>query len=214
MKKAPKDSRPNKATWTSFQAYAMAAYSLALGVLLGYLFHGSASSGAVRADAASTKAVATNTAEQQFDPEQHKAIVDRTAAPLLEVLKNNPNDFETIVKVGNLYYDVKQYREAITYYKRGLVIQPQNVNVRTDMATAYWYLGEADQAIKGFEDSLRYEPNHPETLFNLGIVKWQGKNDVNGAIKVWQKLLDTNPNYEHKRDVEQFIAKAQQHTQG
>src|SRR5208337_4262957 len=54
-----------------------------------------------------------------------------------------------------------------------------------------------------------YEPNKANTLFNLGIVKWQSKNDAAGAIAVWQKLLDTNPNYEARDKVRQMIDQAE-----
>jgi len=43
------------------------------------------------------------------------------------------------------------------------------------MATAYWYTGNADTAIAEFQKSLSYDPNKANTLFNLGIVEWQGK---------------------------------------
>jgi tetratricopeptide (TPR) repeat protein len=83
--------------------------------------------------------------------------------------------------------------------------------VRTDMATAYWYMGNADTAIAEFNKALTYEPNKPNALFNLGVVKWQGKMDVNGAVADWEKLLATNPNYEGKDKVEQMMAEAKKH---
>jgi len=64
--------------------------------------------------------------------------------------------------------------------------------VRTDLGTAYWYTGNADKAIASFEQALAIRPNHPGTLFNLGIVKWQGKKDPKGAVVAWEKLLQTN----------------------
>ena len=80
------------------------------------------------------------------------------------------------------------------------------------MATAYWYMGNADTAITEFNKALTYEPNKPNTLFNLGLVKWQGKMDINGAVADWEKLLKANPNYEGKDKVEQMIAEAKKHS--
>ena len=48
--------------------------------------------------------------------------------------------------------------------------------MRTDMATAYWYMGNADAAIAEFNTKLTYAPDNPNTLFNLGLVKWQRKD--------------------------------------
>ena len=115
-------------------------------------------------------------------------------------------------KIGNIYYDAQQFPTAIDYYQRALKVQPANTGVRTDMATAYWYTGNADAAIAEFQKSLSYEPNKANTLFNLGIVEWQGKMDIDKATAAWQKLLDTNPNYEGKDKVLELMAQAKKHS--
>jgi cytochrome c-type biogenesis protein CcmH/NrfG len=143
--------------------------------------------------------------------EQMQHMADTQAAPLLDRLKTDPNNVELLANVGNIYYDTQQFTTAIQYYERALQQQPANSGVRTDMATAYWYLGNADTAIQEFNRALTYEPTKPNTLFNLGIVKWQGKMDVAGAVAAWQKLLDSNPNYENKDKVVELIAQAQKH---
>jgi len=141
-----------------------------------------------------------------------KKMADAQAAPLVEKLKADPNNPELLASIGNIYYDTQQYPAAIDFYQRSLKAQPSNAGVRTDMATAYWYSGNAEGAIVEFDKALRYEPNSANALFNLGIVKWQGKMDVQGAVAAWQKLLDTNPNYEGKEKVQQLIAQARKHT--
>ncbi len=84
-------------------------------------------------------------------------------------------------------------------------------DVRTDLGTAYWYTGNADEAIASYEKALAIRPNHPGTLFNLGIVKWQGKKDPKGAVVVWEKLLQTNPDYPQKDQVQMLIERAKMH---
>jgi cytochrome c-type biogenesis protein CcmH/NrfG len=148
----------------------------------------------------------------QPTPEQMKKMADVQAAPLLEQLKTDASNAELLAKIGNIYYDTQQYPAAIDYYQRSLNMQPANAGVRTDMATAYWYTGQTDTAIAEFNKSLSYEPNKANTLFNLGVVKWQGKMDVNGAVATWQKLLATNPNYENKDKVVELIAQAKKHS--
>jgi tetratricopeptide (TPR) repeat protein len=68
-----------------------------------------------------------------------------------------------------------------------------------------WYSGDADGAIKQYEQSLKFQPTHAQTLFNMGIVKWQGKKDGKGAIQVWEELLATNPNYSERPKVKQLL---------
>ena len=202
-----------EAAWTSTQAYILAAFCLLLGVALGYLFRGSASP---VEDAAATTTANPGVpqgmpAQPQLSPEQQKQMIETAAAPLLKTLKSSPDDFATLVKVGNVYYDGQQFPEAITYYEKALKVRPENADVRTDLGTALWYTGDADKAITEFQKSLKYRPGHPETLFNLGVVRWQGKMDPQGAVQAWEELLKQNPNYPQRQQVLQFIEKAKQH---
>jgi len=201
-------------TWSSVQAYTLAVICLLLGVAGGWLFRGSqspATAAPAETVSAADPAGMKSANGTQPTPEQMKKMADMQAAPLLEKLKGDPNNLELLVSAGNVYYDTQIYPTAIEYYQRALQIKPADAAVRTDMATAYWYLGNADTAIDEFNKALSYEPNKANTLFNLGIVEWQGKMDIDGAVAVWQKLLKTNPNYEGKDKVEQMIAQARKH---
>jgi cytochrome c-type biogenesis protein CcmH/NrfG len=198
-------------SWTSMQAYALAVTCLLVGVLAGWLVRGSQSPVMPSAQAASSQQPGASNPAAAPSAEQMQRMADTQAAPLLERLKSDPNNVEILTSVGNVYYDTQQFPTAIQYYERALQQQPANAGVRTDLATAYWYLGNPDTAIQEFNKALSYEPTKPNTLFNLGIVKWQGKMDVAGAVTAWQKLLDSNPNYENKDKVVGLIAEAKKH---
>jgi cytochrome c-type biogenesis protein CcmH/NrfG len=201
--------------WTSTQAYILAVFCLVLGVALGYLFRGSASPAAM---ATAASAPADGSADQgtqpQLTPEQQKAMIDQAVAPLLATLKTNPDDIDTVVKVANLYYDGRQYPEAVKYYQIAAKSQPKNADLLTDLGTSLWYTGDADGAIAEFQKALKYQPDHPGTLFNLGIVRWQGKSDPKGAVQAWEELLQKNPNYPQKQQLQEYISKAKQHAKG
>jgi cytochrome c-type biogenesis protein CcmH/NrfG len=201
-------NRTGSVAWTGTQAYALAAFCLLLGVALGYLFRGSASPAGASSSAASAPAAASPQAQPDA---QMQAAVAQAAAPLIDAINKNPKDYDSLVKLGNLFYDAKQFSSAIQYYERALAIHPENVDVRTDMGTAYWYAGDADRAIAAMETSLKYSPGHPQTLFNLGWIRWQGKADPKGAVEAWQELLKDNPDYPQRQQVEQYIAKAKEH---
>jgi cytochrome c-type biogenesis protein CcmH/NrfG len=203
-------TNPPSNSWSSTQAYVLSVLCLLIGVALGYLFRGSASSPTSPAAAAATQTGAGFHQQQQPDA-QTQAALAQAAAPLLEAVNKNPNDYDSLVKLGNVFYDGQQYTSAIQYYERALAIHPDNPDVRTDMGTAYWYTGDADKALAAMETSLKYRPGHPQTLFNLGWVRWQGKGDAKGAVEAWQELLKANPEYPQKEQVEQYIAKAKEH---
>jgi cytochrome c-type biogenesis protein CcmH/NrfG len=210
----PSQSTPDpqqRSSWTGTQAYVLAAFCLLLGILLGYLFRGSASPGALPAT------LAANNQPQNGGPPPHQpngetqSVLTQATAPLLEAVNKNPNDYESLVKLGDMYYDGKQFPPAIQFYERALALQPGSPDVRTDLGTAYWYSGNADKAIAELQTSLKYKPGHAQALFNLGWVRWQGKQDPKGAAEAWQQLLKENPNYPQRQQVEQYIAKANEH---
>ncbi len=191
--------------WTRIRAVILAAVCLTAGIAGGWAIRGTQSP----APTASTPVVAgAGKVSQNPSSAQWKEMADAKAAPLLEKLKSDPNNPELIVGIGNVYYDAQQYPIAIDYYGRALKARPSDAAVRTDMATAYWYMGNADQAIAEFNNALHYAPNNPNTLFNLGVVMWRGKMDAAGAIADWEKLLAVNPNYSEKDKVEQLINEA------
>jgi len=201
--------------WTSVQAYTLAVICLLVGIAGGWFIRGSQSPAAVAAGTATASAPAMgspNAGVQTPTPAEMQKMTDTHAGPLIEKLKADPANAGLLENIGNIYYDAQQFPTAIDYYQRALKAEPANTGVRTDMATAYWYTGNADTAIAEFQKSLAYEPNKANTLFNLGIVEWQGKMDIDKAVAAWQKLLDTNPNYEGKDKVLELMTQAKKHS--
>jgi tetratricopeptide (TPR) repeat protein len=218
----PAQNENTNAGFTTVQAYTLAVITLAIGIAVGYFARGSAvvSPDGNQAEASAPAAMGSapmgsaqlpgiGSTQQQQAPSAE--MTAKAAEPLLAQLKTSPNDFDTLQKLGNLYYDGQAYPQAIAYYEKALAVQPNNPDVRTDLGTAYWYTGNADKAIASFEQALAIRPNHPGTLFNLGIVKWQGKKDPRGAVVAWEKLLQTNPDYPQKDQVQMLIERAKMH---
>jgi tetratricopeptide (TPR) repeat protein len=201
--------------WTSVQAYVLAVICLLVGIAGGWFIRGSQSSATAAAATPTANAAAPAMGAPgppTLAPAEMQKMAETQAAPLIEKLKADPANEGLLENIGNVYYDAQLYPTAIDYYQRALKLQPANAGVRTDMATAYWYTGDADKAIAEFQKSLTYEPNKANTLFNLGIVEWQGKMDIDKATATWQKLLDTNPNYEGKDKVLDLMAQAKKHS--
>ena len=78
------------------------------------------------------------------------------------------------------------------------------------MASCMYYTGDVDGALAELDKALTYDPKHAGTLMNIGIIKWQGKNDIDGAVAAWQTLLKLNPNFPQKDVIEHMITEAKQ----
>src|SRR5207249_10711189 len=88
---------------------------------------------------------------------------------LTSKIKQDPKDFESIVELGNINLDQKNYPDAIDLYKKALEIHPDSLTVRTDMGTAMLFTKRFDDALATFQGSLQTAPNDPETLLYLGV---------------------------------------------
>ncbi|MDR3771886.1 MAG: tetratricopeptide repeat protein [Terracidiphilus sp.] len=140
--------------------------------------------------------------------EEMKQMADKQAAPLKEKLKSDPNNTAVLMQVGSIYYTTHQFKEASIYYGRAVEADPGNVAFRTKLATGLYQSGDADGAIAELNKALGYDPKDANALFNLGLIRLQGKQDGKGAVAAWQKLLKDNPQMsaDRKAQVQKLMA--------
>jgi cytochrome c-type biogenesis protein CcmH/NrfG len=208
--------KPEAATpqnWKSAQVYAMAVVCLLIGITLGYLFRGSES----RPSQPVVATAAADAAGQAPHPQMPtlddmKRMADKQAEPLLAKLKNDPKNPKLLNQLGTVYKATHQFQQAALYYQKAVEADPKNIAARTDLASCMFYQGDADGAISQLQQALTYNPKDANSLFNLGMIRLQAKNDSAGAISSWRQLLKLNPTLpkEKKDQVTRLIAQAQQ----
>jgi|SRR5208282_692128 len=196
--------------WQAKQVYAMAVICLVVGLAIGYLFRGSQSPAAPPVANAQPSAPA-GMGGQMPSLDQMKKMADTKAAPLLEKLKSDPTNRDLLMQVGNIYQATHQFKDAAGYYDKALQTDPKNVATRTALASSLYYNGDVDEAISQLQKALEYDPKDANSLFNLGMIKWQGKQDAKGAIAAWQELLKSNPQLsaDRKATVQKLMADVQ-----
>jgi len=175
------------------------------GIIVGYLIatqQGVTAAAVQNAPAGATAAAAPAAASTA------PALNEQELQAYRDILKNDPKNVRAATELGNRLYDAGRYSDAIVYYRQALAADPKNIAVSTDLATALWYNGDADGALAQFQRSLAIDPTHAQTLFNVGIVKSQGKNDNKGAIEAWEKLLGSNPGYPEAERVRRLLSDA------
>lgn len=215
MENEPSTQASSGSAWQAKQVYAMAVISLVVGLGVGYLFRGSRSPAVPAAPAVQASVQpsvpAGHMGGQMPSLEQMKQMADTKAAPLLEKLKSDPNNSDLLFQVGNLYKGTHQFKDAAAYYDKALQVDPKNVPIRTELASCLYYNGDVDGALSQLQQSLRYNPKDANSLFNLGMIKWKGKQDSKGAVAAWEQLLKLNPQLsaDRKATVQKLMADAQ-----
>ena len=212
-----RDDKSN-ATWSPAQTYMMASICLLLGIAIGYLVRGSGQASAMPG-VTTNSAMSASTAQAGQDEaaraqgvpslDQMRKMADKRVAPLLAKASSEPNNANLLIEIGDNYKAAHQFEQAAEYYDKSLRIDPKNVGVRVDLASCYYYLGNADKSIDELQEALKYDPRHAGALLNLGVIRWKGKMDADGAIASWRQLLKLYPDYEKRAVIEKLMAEAQ-----
>ena len=112
---------------------------------------------------------------------------------LTAVASREPSNPAPRAQLGNLYFDSEHYDDAIKWYSEAVKLAPNDPNVSTDLGVSYYYTNQPDKALEQFDHSLKLDPKHTKTLLNVGIVKAFGKQDLDGAMKAWQDVVQIAP---------------------
>lgn len=174
------------------EAFVYAVSGVFFGLVIGWILGTQqAPSAAIAAAAPPAQAAA------QLPADPPAPVLDVQRASALERQANSePNNAAVRVDLGNLYFDAQRFDIASSWYEAALKLDPKNVNASTDLGVSYYSSNDLDRALKQFQYSLSLDPSHAKTLYNEGIVLAFGKQDIDAAIKAWEKLIAVAPNSE------------------
>ena len=121
------------------------------------------------------------------------AIDEARVSQLKTEAEREPRNAAPRVQLGNLYFDSERFDDAAQWYVAALEINPRDADVSTDLGIAYYYTNQPDQALAQFDKSLAIDPKHSKTLLNIGVVRAWGKQDLEGAAKAWERVIEVAP---------------------
>lgn len=171
------------------------------GVLVGWII-GSQQAAPVRQTPAASAEAQSPQAQSRTAPPLDESRVSALKA----AADKNPRDAATRVELGNLYFDHDRFSDAIRWYEDALALDPRNADVSTDLGIAYYYMNQPDTALKQFERSLAIDPRHTKTLLNIGIVRAFGKQDLDGAVRAWERVIEIAPSSTEAATARQALA--------
>lgn len=196
------------------QVYFLCVATFLLGCAVGYFASGkSPASSTSAANHPATNSPSGPTSSTGLHPaltvDQMKQMADVQASPLLEKSKLEPRNTSLLMQIASIYQSAHQFQKAADFYAQALAVDPKNANAHTQMASCLFYSGQVDEALQQLQLALKSDPKNVNALFNLGMIKYKGKNDTDGAIAAWQQLLRDHPDLDRKSIVEKMIVEAQ-----
>lgn len=87
----------------------------------------------------------------------------------------------------------ENYKEALIYFKKALIEDPQFAFAWDNLGITYRKLNLLDEAIDAYEKSLDIDPNGMMPLQNIAIV-YQYKKEYKKALKAYKKLAQLDQN--------------------
>lgn len=138
----------------------------------------------------------------------------RTAAPSGSPVDLGNRAYDAALQnwdAGDYAGALTSLQQAASYYEQALVQTPEDAQVRTDLGAVYFYQSRLlsdtvllQQAIQTWNAALEYEPDKPETLFNMGL-GYADLGQVEQAIALWQRVIEVAPDSQAAQSAERLI---------
>lgn len=108
------------------------------------------------------------------------------------------NSEELHVNWGTLEADRRNFRSAVSSYRRALEINPYSADTRVDLGIVLDEIGEADQARVAFRRALENEPRHRLANFHLArhlIAGNRVEEAIEHLLKIKEPVDDRTPTF-------------------
>ena len=120
-------------------------------------------------------------------------MADPHIKELQAFLKENPDNAQVWIELGNAFFDLDRFGDAINAYEKALTIQPDSPHVLTDLGVMYRRNNAPEKALEAFSKAVAVQPDFETALFNTGIVYMHDLNDIPKAVEAWEQLAKVNP---------------------
>lgn len=85
-------------------------------------------------------------------------------------LRQNPNDFAALSRLGDLYFESGQHFAAIQSFDRALAVNPKCADCLNDKGLAQFYTGDTDGALASLDQATSVDPTYPNAWLSKGYV--------------------------------------------
>lgn len=130
-----------------------------------------------------------------FVYQENKSDPDAAISAYQTAYVLTPDDIDIYVNLGSAFYDKEDFQNALSIYRQALEFQPHNAKIHCNLGFLYWGKGDTEEAIKSYELAIKYNDAYDIAYNNLGVIYLDDLGRVKRAIELFQKAVETNPNY-------------------
>lgn len=138
-----------------------------------------------------------------------RTLLDDAEKEFKSALEINQRDTRAINGLAVIYYNQKNYDEAIRLLEILASDKPNEAPFHNNLGVAYMEKGLLDEAIIKFNTALKVSPDYPEAYNNLGLA-YKKKGLLKEARQEFEKALQLSPEHPNaRRNLEEVIREMQ-----
>jgi len=132
--------------------------------------------------------------------------VSNVIADLKARVADKPDDFDAVRSLADAYFELKQFNEAIIYYKKALVLKPGDADVYNELGLGYHYTNNSREAVRYLDEGIAKNPYHQRIWLTKGFVLAYGMGDLDAARGAWEKANALNPESQIGKAAGEYLA--------
>lgn len=147
--------------------------------------------------------------KEELSNENKKQIIEAVQAAITEAkatVNLNQQKAANWANLADIYRNIVNVIQGadvwtVSAYQRAIIADPQNPNYRFNLGSFYYSLGNYDEALRLFEQSVAVKPDWSNAYYNLAWAAYQ-KKDYQRAVNEMQNVLNTIDKKQFQKDYE------------
>jgi cytochrome c-type biogenesis protein CcmF len=127
-------------------------------------------------------------------------------AEYMQAITANPKDAIALWNLGNIYFDVQDYKNALTFYVKLTAVSPKDANVWIAAGAAAFNQGLDAEAFEYWTQATQADPKNVEAHYNLGF--WYLSQQPSQELKAkaeWETVVSMAPDSDFAKTVQQHL---------
>ena len=119
----------------------------------------------------------------------------KKAKELFELsLLEDPSNAAPCLMIAKISHSLGDKSNSLGWLLKAWELEPANLILVIELSGAYGVLGKHKEAISVLEEGVKYHPNEPRILFNLGVAHLL-ENNPKLAVEIFQKTVAIEPDF-------------------
>jgi predicted O-linked N-acetylglucosamine transferase (SPINDLY family) len=111
-----------------------------------------------------------------------------------EILREQPDHFDSLHLLGVISYKNKRLQLAIDLMERAIKLNPNNADYYYNRGIALHDFKQLDEAVASYDKATQLDPGYAEAYYNRGNAL-QGLNQLDAALASYDKATQLDPSY-------------------